>query len=52
MKTFKYKGYKVTVFENYNGKQMFINSPDGEQVWAHRFNGDDFEQAKGIISQQ
>lgn len=52
MKKFTYKGYKVTVFDGYDGKQMFIKNSDGEQVWAHRFTGDDFEQAKRIISQQ
>jgi hypothetical protein len=51
MTTFRYRGYKVTVFEGYNGKSMFINNPRGEQIWAHKFIGDAFEQAKRIINQ-
>lgn len=51
MKTFKYKGYKITVFENYNGNQMFIDNPNGIEIWAHKFNGDAFDTAKRIINQ-
>lgn len=51
MKKFKIKGFTVTVFEGYYGKQMFINNPSGEEVWAHKSTGDAFEQAKRIINQ-
>ena len=50
MKTFSYKNFKVTIFEGYNGKQMFINNSQGEQVWAHKFIGNAFEQARRIIN--
>jgi len=50
MKTFSYKGFKVTVFEHYNGQTMYINNPQGVQIWAHKFIGAAFEQAKRVIN--
>ncbi len=50
MKNFTYKGYTVTVFESYNGRQIFINDADGVSVWAHKFTGDALKQAKRIIN--
>lgn len=52
MRTFKFKGYKVTVFETYNGNSIYINNPKGEQVYAHKFTGSAFEKAKAVINQQ
>lgn len=51
MKKFTYKGYKITVFESYNGNSMFIVDANGIEIWAHKFMGDAFEQAKRIINQ-
>ncbi len=51
MKKFSYKGYDVTVFDGYNGNQMFIIDPNGVEIWAHKYTGDALKQAKRIIDQ-
>lgn len=44
--------YKITIFESYEGKQLFIESPAGETVYVHRVAGDPIERAKQVINQQ
>jgi hypothetical protein len=51
MKTFNYKGFKVTVFTHYNGQTMYINNPKGVQIYAHKFTGSAIERAKQVIGQ-
>ncbi len=52
MRKFTYKAHRVVIFESYNGNQMFINDKNGNQIYAHKFTGDAFEQAKKVINGQ
>ena len=50
MKTFRYKKHKVTVFDSYNGKSIYINNPKGKQIYAHKFTGSALERARLVIN--
>lgn len=52
MKTFNYKGFKVTIFFSYNGTQLFINDKQGVQIYAHKVSGNPVARAEEIINQQ
>lgn len=43
-------GFKVTIFNHYNGTQLFINDRDGVQIYAQKLTGDAMERAKTIIA--
>jgi len=43
-------GFRVMVFTGYDGTQLFINHPDGHNIYAHRVSGDPMERAKQIIA--
>ncbi len=44
-------GYRVMVLTGYDGTQLFINNPAGDNIYAHRVSGDAVERAKEIIAQ-
>ncbi len=52
MKQTTIKGYRVTIFNHYNGTQLFIQDAAGNQIYAHKVSGDVMERAALIISQQ
>ena len=52
MKTTTIKGYKVTIFNSYNGTQLFITDSEGVQIYGHKVSGDPMERAMEIIVQQ
>ena len=43
-------GYRVMIFKGYDGTQLFINNPAGDNIYAHRVSGDAIERAKDIIA--
>ena len=43
-------GYRVMIFKGYDGTQLFINNPSGDNIYAHRVSGDAIERAKEIIA--
>lgn len=43
-------GFRVMVFTGYDGTQLFINHPDGHNIYAHRVSGDALERAREIIA--
>lgn len=45
-------GYKVMIFHGYDGTQLFINDPKGQNIYAHRVSGDAIERAKEIIARE
>jgi len=45
-------GYKVMVFKTYNGTELYINNPQGDQIYAHKVSGNPIERAKEVISKQ
>lgn len=45
-------GYKVMIFHGYDGTQLFINDPSGQNIYAHRVSGDAIERAKEIIGRE
>jgi hypothetical protein len=51
MQTINFKGYKITIFESYLGKDVFINDAKGNQIYAakmHKFDSV-IDRAKMII---
>lgn len=52
MESFELKGYKVTVFDGYLGKSIYIINPDGVQIYAHKFTGSARERAEIVINRQ
>ena len=49
MQTQTINGFKITIFNSYNGTQLFINDKDGVQIYGHKVSGDPMERAKEII---
>lgn len=43
-------GFRVMVFTGYDGTQLFINHPDGHNIYAHRVSGDALERAREVIA--
>lgn len=43
-------GFRVMIFTGFDGTQLFINHPDGHNIYAHRVSGDAMERAKVIIA--
>lgn len=43
-------GYRVMIFKGYDGTQLFINNPSGDNIYAHRVSGDAIERAKQVIA--
>jgi hypothetical protein len=43
-------GFRVMIFTGFDGTQLFINHPDGHNIYAHRVAGDAMERAKVIIA--
>lgn len=43
-------GFNVMIFKGYDGTQLFINNPAGENIYAHRVSGDTIARAKVIIA--
>jgi hypothetical protein len=52
MQTTTIKGYKVTIFNSYNGTQLFITDSEGTQIYAHKVSGNPLERAKEVINRQ
>ena len=52
MQTTTINGYKVTIFNTYDGTQLFIIDAKGNQIYAHRVSGNPIQRAKEVISQQ
>jgi hypothetical protein len=52
MKQTTIEGYRVTIFNHYNGTQLFIEDAAGNQIYAHKVTGDPMERAAQVISQQ
>lgn len=52
MKQTTINNHKVTVFNTYNGTELYITNPKGETIYAHKVSGDAIERAAEIISQQ
>lgn len=52
MQTTTINGYKVTIFNGYDGTQLFINDPKGNQIYAHKVSGNPIERAKEVINHQ
>ncbi len=38
------------IFTGFDGTQLFINSPEGHTIYAHRVSGDPMERAKEVIA--
>ncbi len=51
MQKIKINGYTVTIFNHYNGTQLFINDSKGVQIYAHKVTGDAMLRALEIIGQ-
>ena len=51
MQTKTIQGYKVTIFNGYNGTQIFISDAGGVQVYAHRVSGNPIKRAREVIAQ-
>jgi hypothetical protein len=52
MQTIKINGFKVTIFNSYNGTQVFINDSKGVQIYGHKVTGDPLLRAMEIIGKQ
>jgi hypothetical protein len=52
MQTTNISGYIVTIFNTYDGTQLFITDSKGNQVYAHRVSGNPMERAREVIAQQ
>lgn len=54
MQTTYIKGYKVTVFIGFDGKEIFIDNASGEQVYAARINknASAMQRAHQVIEKQ
>lgn len=42
-------GFRVIIFKGYDGTQLFIDNPAGENIFAHRVSGNPVKRAKEII---
>lgn len=40
MEKYDFDGYAVTVFRGYDGASMYINNPQGLEVYKAKFSGD------------
>ncbi|MDQ3321900.1 MAG: hypothetical protein M3525_05630 [Acidobacteriota bacterium] len=52
MQTTTIKGYTVTIFYSYNGKQLFINDKNGVQIYGHKVSGNAIDRAREVINNQ
>ena len=43
-------GYRVMIFTGFDGTQLFVNNPAGDNIYAHRVSGDALARAKEIIA--
>ena len=44
-------GFRVMIFTGYDGTQLFINNPEGDNIYAHKVSGDPMERAREVIAQ-
>jgi hypothetical protein len=52
MHTATINSYKITIFNSYNGTQLFIENAKGETIYAYKVSGDPMERAAQVIAQQ
>jgi hypothetical protein len=52
MQIIKINGFKITIFNSYNGTQVFINDKSGVQIYAHKVTGDPLLRAMEVINNQ
>jgi hypothetical protein len=45
-------GYQITIFNSYNGTQLFITDQSGVQIYAHKVSGDPMQRAMEVINRQ
>lgn len=43
-------GYRVMIFTGYDGTQLFINNPAGDNIYAHKVSGDPVQRAREVIA--
>lgn len=51
MQIIKINGFTVSIFNSYNGTQLFISDASGVSVYAHKVSGDPMLRALEVIGQ-